>query len=141
MEAAEKYKHSECLTRKMRLRGKSAVKALFESGSSFFQYPFKVVIGLDERKEIFPLRMLVSVSKRNFKNASDRNKIKRQTREAWRRQKGPLLDLLISTEKGLIVGLIFTSKNILASSEIDYKIKRILERLMHDYEIYKKPNG
>ena len=40
--------------------------------------------------------ILVSVPKRSFKKANQRNRIKRQVREAWRLSKNPLLEKISS---------------------------------------------
>lgn len=58
-------------------------------------------------------RIVVSVPKRNFKKAVDRNRIKRQLREIWRRQKPNLGD---PQGKKYDLFIIFTGKE-----EFDYK--------------------
>ncbi|MBS4061708.1 MAG: ribonuclease P protein component [Bacteroidetes bacterium] len=129
------------LPKLQRLHGKKAVSMLFSSGTSFFQYPFKIVTSSPTEPTKVPLRFMVSISKRNFKNATDRNRIKRQVREAWRTQKQPLDEVLIKQQKNLDVAFIFTSKNILPSSEINNKIKRVIERLKQDHEVHHTTSG
>ncbi len=114
---------------------------LFSTGTSFFQYPFKIVTSSPSEQAKVPLRFMVSISKRNFKNATDRNRIKRQVREAWRTQKQPLFEVLVQQQKNLDVALIFTAKNILPSSEINNKIKRVITRLMQDHEVHNTTSG
>ena len=74
------------------LRSKKKIKELFEDGSSFFVYPFKVYF-LHEQTAA-PAQVLFSVSKKYFKRAVDRNLIKRRMREAYRLNKS-----IIETEK------------------------------------------
>ena len=63
-----------------RLCSRKAIEALFASGNrSFTAFPLRVVYEAAEETQI-----LVSVSKRHFKHAVDRNRAKRQIREAWR---------------------------------------------------------
>lgn len=141
METNTKIPSGNTLPKLQRLYGKKAVSLLFSSGTSFFQYPFKIVTSSPSEQAKVPLRFMVSISKRNFKNATDRNRIKRQVREAWRTQKQPLIEVLVQQQKNLEVALIFTAKNILPSSEINSKIKRVITRLMQDHEVHNTTSG
>lgn len=126
------------LTKWQRLYGKKTIGSLFESGSFFFQFPFKIVYSFSpEAVQGANLRFLISVSVRNFKHATDRNKIKRQTREAWRKNKFSLEMQLFESKLHLNVALIFTSKIILTTSEVETKVTKIIERLKQHHEVYK----
>lgn len=59
-----------------RLKGKKQIEELFVSGSSISVFPLRLVY-LKTKTEN---RVGVSVSKKNFKSAVDRNKIKRRLR-------------------------------------------------------------
>ncbi len=69
-----------------RLCSRKATEALFAGGNkSFTAFPLRVVFRLvDEEPSESSVKVLVSVSKRHFKHAVDRNRAKRQVREAWR---------------------------------------------------------
>ena len=69
-----------------RLCSKKAIDALFSStdSSSLSAYPIRAVFRFTEEAEN---RILVSVSKKRFKHAVDRNRVKRQLREAYRLNK------------------------------------------------------
>jgi ribonuclease P protein component len=73
---------------------------------------------------------LVSVSKRNFKKAVDRNRIKRLIREAYRQNKSILGSNLASQPESLLLGFIYTAKTIMEYKEIERKIILILQRLI-----------
>ena len=77
-----------------------------------------------------PVELLISVSKRNFKRAVDRNRIKRLIREAYRKNKEILYNGLCERDKTLLLGLIYTPKTILKYKDIDRKIILILQRLI-----------
>ena len=64
-------------------------------------------------------QVMVTVSKRNFKRAVDRNRIKRLMREAWRLQKVELENQLIADEKQRAIVFIFV-----ASEMPNYEIVR-----------------
>jgi ribonuclease P protein component len=76
-----------------------------------------------------PVKLLVSVSKRNFKNAVDRNRIKRIIREAYRKNKHILYNTQNREAKTLLLGLIYTPKSIPDYKELERKIILILQRL------------
>jgi len=69
------------------------------------------------------------VPKRNFKKAVDRNRIKRLTREAWRRNNLKLKTELISEKLTLNVALVFVGKSLPDFKETEAKIILILQRL------------
>ncbi len=125
------------LTKEMRLSGKKVVDSLFTTGESFFVYPFKIVYLKDVEQNDASVRLLVTVSRRNFKNATDRNKIKRRCKECWRKNVSTLIFRLREKSNVLNVGLIYTGKNIETSMVLEDKIKRIIERLLEKNEMDK----
>lgn len=112
-----------------RLHSKKLIQELFTKGSSFYLHPFKVIVLPHPAAADSPHQVLVSVSKRNFKKAVDRNTIKRRTREAYRLQK----QLLVSG-KPLLVGFLFTSKIILASADIHKGMEAALKKISKNAE-------
>ena len=106
-----------------RLNKKIWIKELFEKGSSFYLYPFKVLL-LPHPDNSDSNQVLISVSKRNFKRAVDRNRIKRRIRESYRLNR----DLYSSTDKYLIAYL-YTSKDILTFHEIQESMIKILDKI------------
>jgi ribonuclease P protein component len=106
-----------------RLNSKKLIKELFNRGSSFYLYPFKVNF-LSDPSETPNSQILISVSKRNFKKAVDRNKIKRRIREAYRLNKGQL-----NIPHSILIAYIYTSKEILSFHEIQNKLIRSFDKL------------
>lgn len=121
-----------------RLCNRKDFEQLFVDGSSFFTYPFKVVYRVVDYAEKEELKLGISVSKRSFKRAVKRNYVKRRVREAFRLNKQPL-KLLLSTESiGLQLLLVYVSKETQEFSDIEPKIKKIVEKLV---KIHSKPFG
>jgi ribonuclease P protein component len=100
-----------------RLTKEKSIQELFEKGSSFYLFPFKVFFLVNPDQEYPVNQLLFSVSKKNFKRAVDRNLIKRRMREAYRLQK----DALPASPR-LILGFIYTNKEILLFEEMKKKI-------------------
>lgn len=112
------------LSKAERLKSRKAIDALFEKGKSFTTPPYRVVyLPGDEG-----VRFGVGVSKKFFKKAVDRNKVKRLTREAYRQQKQILIDSL-SEENGLSLFFLYNSKEICSYQEVCMAIKKVLTKL------------
>lgn len=70
-----------------KLKKKNLITELFASGKSASVFPLKMVYLENDHDSSFKIQAGVSVSKRNFKSAVDRNRIKRLMRESYRKNK------------------------------------------------------
>ena len=70
-----------------KLKSKKLIEQLFADGKSVSSYPLKLLYLNIEHTGNSMLQTGVSVSKRKFKSAVDRNRIKRLLREAYRKHK------------------------------------------------------
>ncbi|MGW8122955.1 ribonuclease P protein component [Roseivirga echinicomitans] len=111
-----------------RLHSKKLIQELFEKGSSFYLYPFKVMY-LPYAPEIPAHQLLVSVAKRRFKNAVDRNLIKRRIKETYRLNKHMLLKADGQPLTPLLIGLVYTGKEIHDTKMIDFRMKKLITQL------------
>lgn len=73
--------------------------------------------------------MAISVPKRLFKRAVDRNLLKRRIREAYRLNKHALYDLLQQGDLKLHVLIQYTQKEIADFRNIEAGIRKVLEKL------------
>ena len=97
-----------------KLKSRKLVEELFARGKSLHLFSIRVFykfLPLLEN-ETTRLQVAVSVSKRNFKKAVDRNRIKRLLREAYRLQKQELIEVLKAQGKQGYVFFIYTDKQI-----------------------------
>jgi ribonuclease P protein component len=121
------------------LRKKKLTEQLFAEGSTFFIYPFKIFWLAIPLEAPNPAQILISVGKRSFKNATDRNRVKRQIREVYRVHKHELYDQLVKARLHCILGIIYTTNAHLPTEELEVKIKAVLKRLYS--ELIKKLNN
>ncbi len=79
--------------------------------------------------EAVPCQAMVSVSKRSFKRAVDRNRIKRLMRENWRLQKQPVLETLDAQQKQWAIVFIFVGKEMPTFEEMQKSMTTVVEQL------------
>jgi ribonuclease P protein component len=115
-----------------RLSRKSLIKKLFDEGEKRFFYPFRITFLECDVPSKYPVQLLITVPRSLFKNATDRNRIKRLVREAYRQNKYILYDALSENHKQILLCLTYTSKEIISSQIIKEKIIVLLQRLKDD---------
>lgn len=113
-----------------RLNSKILIEKMFTGGScSFSIFPLRVVyMPLEERREA-AVSILISVSKKRFKRAVKRNRVKRQIRESYRKNKHALCGLFNEKQQSLAVAFIYLSDRLVPSAEIEEKMKTLLARI------------
>ncbi len=120
--------------KKERLSEKKTITKLFSEGSGFFVYPFKVN-WIHSISEVNPsARILISVPKNKIRKAVDRNLVKRRIREAYRKNKEPLLLSFSGKNAQCIFAIVFVGNEIMKYDEIEQKIIILIQRLIDEYE-------
>ncbi len=123
------------LSKEERLHGRTRVDVLFAGGKSrsMVAFPLRVVYRIHDREGLGPqAAMLISVPKRMFKRAVKRNRVKRQVREAFRRNKHIVLDALLRGEKfdtAVDMAFIWLDDKLHDSAELDGKVSGLLTRI------------
>lgn len=114
-----------------RLSSVKLIDELYSQGSSFSFYPFRITYKIVENDGP-PVKVIIAVPKRKFKLAVDRNRIKRQIREAYRHIKEDFLYPELHT-RGIQLQLmiLFTSNEIITTTSIRKKLNLGLERLVN----------
>ncbi len=111
------------LPKEERLCSRKALEKLFGGGhQSVSAFPIRAVY---MPNEVGVVRVMVSVSKRYFKRAVKRNRIKRQLREAYRLQK----ELLQPLTGGLDIAFLWTSDEQLPTEKVFQKMQTLLQRI------------
>ncbi len=125
MEQKQRY----TLGKKDKLKSRKAIEQLFKEGKSFSIFPFRVLYLEAPASSLVKnnLQTGFSVSKKHFKKAVDRNRIKRLMREAWRLQKNIFSDKINTGNKNFSVFIIYTGNELpeyeLIFEKIDNGIK------------------
>lgn len=92
-------------------------------------YPVRMVYILKDRSEGgCPIELLISVSKRHFKRAVKRNRVKRQLREAYRHQRH-LLEEQIPEDKTLAAAFIWQADELCDSRRVSYAIGKLMGKV------------
>ena len=122
-------------TKEERLCNKKLLDELFRNGSSFLVYPFRITFKYATLPEQVLAQVVISVPKKRYKRAHDRNLIKRRIREAYRLHKADLFyPELNNNNRQLILGISYIGKEINDYQFIEKKLKLVFERLKAAYD-------
>ena len=118
-----------------RLCSKKRIEGLFANGRSLSAFPVRVVYQsfapeAETDVSVSNVQVLVSVSKRHFKHAVDRNRLKRLIREAYRLNKHLLLDQLQGCR--LSVAFIWMSDEKADFHTVEARMKNLLQRIVEN---------
>ncbi|MDQ1168031.1 ribonuclease P protein component [Flavobacterium sp. SORGH_AS_0622] len=108
-----------------RLKSKTTIGLLFSDGKSVSKYPLRLVYRPAEENAEEQTKIGVSVSKKYFKKAVDRNYFKRVLRETYRLNKHLLLDNL---DGNYSIMLFYQTKDKLSYAEINTKMIQLFEK-------------
>jgi len=115
------------LSKHERLKSTKLIDQIFSERKSVKAYPFVAAYKLIDKCDV-PVLFGASASKRHFKRAVDRNRIKRLTRETFRTQK-ELIEELSEQEYSVAVMFIFIGKEMPNYDEVKKGMKKALIRL------------
>ena len=108
-----------------KLKSKNTIDLLFSEGKSVSKYPLRLVyVPIDEAMES-PIKLGVSVSKKYFKKAVDRNYFKRVLRESYRLNKHLLPDF---ARKPYAMMFFYQTNEQLSYDEINAKTILLFEK-------------
>lgn len=127
MSAAERF----TLSKEERICSKKLINELFTgNGRSMTTFPLRVVFMKRTIVDDQPrAAMLVSVPKRYFKHAVDRNRVKRQVREAFRRNKSIITQNLTDDHEAVAMAFVWLTDEKFPSSEVENRMVRLLTRI------------
>ena len=112
-----------------RLCSKKQIEALCAHGHRLWVFPYSVCWMRCDATVQPPAQVLVSVSKKRFHHAVDRNRVKRLTRECYRLHKPQLQQLLTQANCSLLLSISYVHNEILDYETLYYKMDKIVNRL------------
>jgi len=100
-------------------------------GHAMTNYPLRMVYVTAERGHGEPAaQILISVPKRHLKHATERNRVKRQVREAYRHWRHLLADAIEEKHVGGVdIAFVWLSDKMLASDVVGRKVRLLLLRV------------
>jgi ribonuclease P protein component len=117
--------------KKERIVSQKLIEELFGGGKShsLAAFPLRVVyMQLERQDRQEPVEVLISVPKKRLHHAVDRNRAKRQIREAYRLQK-QLLTEKMAQGQTVDIAFVWLSDQLLPSAEVNGRMKNLLERI------------
>ena len=132
MDSANEHKarqpRSYTFSKEERLCSKRLITLLFTKGSSFNLYPLRFIVYHSPDSLPGPTQVVISVSKRYYKHATDRNRLKRQIREAYRLNKH--IFAAQPEQAPLLLGVLYIGKEKKSFQSIEKKLISGLERCL-----------
>ncbi len=110
-----------------KLKSQKTIDLLFSDGKSVSKYPLRLVYVENPFEQKEKLKFGVSVSKKYFKNAVDRNYFKRVLRECYRLNKHLLLE---NIEKNYAMMFFYQTKDRLSYQEINEKTVQLFSKFI-----------
>lgn len=119
----------ETFKKEERLCRQSIINQIFEAGNSYLHFPFRIAWIETPLPASFPAQTAITVSKKNFKHAVSRNRIRRQIREVYRKNKDLVYVPLIQKNKSIALVILYVAKEQLEFSEIKNGLIDALRKL------------
>ena len=114
---------------KEHLKSKRVIEKLYAEGASVTSYPLRAVF-LEQEEQEPTAAILISVAKRRFRHAVDRNLVKRRIREAYRTSKHPFVDALQAKGKKMAVAILYIDTRHNSTEFIKRKMEKLLASII-----------
>jgi len=114
-----------------RVKSPQRVSEIYYKGVAGFVYPFKYhfISQLTEKADQSLLKICIAVSKKKFKHAVDRNRVKRLTKEAYRLNKMGFYDNPANLNKQVELYLVYIGKDLPEYEVVEKGIKSIIQKI------------
>lgn len=117
-----------------KLKSQKNIEQLFSEGKSVFHSGFTLVYLAKPLDAAFPAQVGFSVPKRFYKQATDRNRVKRLMREAYRKNKWPLYEHLLAKQLKVSLLFVFKGKTIPDQNTVNQAVITCLQKLIKLHE-------
>ena len=118
------------LGKEERLKSNLGIQDLLKNGSTLSGFPLKIYWNISsDPQQKYPVRMAISVPKKKFKRAVDRNLMKRRIREAYRLNKSIIYEPLRDRNINLFMLILFLSDEFISFDNLDTGMRELLQKL------------
>ncbi|MCB0706163.1 MAG: ribonuclease P protein component [Saprospiraceae bacterium] len=126
-------RHRHTFDRIERLKSRKLIGQLFQDGLAVKAFPLRFIWKeISEEQSLSPVQFTVSVPKRRFKRAVDRNRLKRQIRESYRLRKATLYQQLPDGKRYVLLVLFVGSEKI-PYHQIERAMEKGLRKWMDEF--------
>ena len=115
--------------KKEKLKSRKQLEQLFSAGKTFTVFPLKIFYELNDAQDNI-LKTGVGVSKKYFRKAVERNRIKRLLREAYRTEKTELLNYIQQNKKQIALFFLYIDKSLPDYNLLKQKMQQAIEKLI-----------
>jgi len=117
-----------------RVSGKKEIDWLFKQGDAFISYPLRIVYVKQKPLPEPTVAILVSVPKKKFKRAVQRNRMKRLIKEAYRLNKTALIRHCQEKESSLLIAFLYIGNELCQWKEMEAAMQKSLDTLKEKIE-------
>ena len=110
-----------------KLKSRTVINSLFSDGKTIGKYPLRLVYIENSAESADNIKFGVSVSKKHFKKAVDRNYFKRVLRECYRLNKHLILE---TTNRKFSIMFFYQTKDRLSYQEINEKTIKLFTKFI-----------
>lgn len=116
---------------KEHLKSKKIIERVYAGGTSVTSFPLRAVfIELLPEEQEPTATILISVAKKRFRHAVDRNLVKRRIREAYRTSKHTFIEALENNGKKIAVAILYIDTRHNSTAFIKRKMEKLLEGIV-----------
>lgn len=112
-----------------KLSSLKVIDALFKSGKSTHNKPVRFIWNKNDNTFSNPMQVVFIVSKKNIREATRRNRIRRQMKEIFRLHKAATIEICNTKKIQIALAIIFQAKIPIPFKELEHKIILLLHRL------------
>ncbi len=113
-----------------KLCNQKLIEKLFDEGTSLFIRPIKVMFLKTDSNMPVPVQLLITVPKKFIRHATERNRLKRLFREAYRKRKQVLFEYLVEKHEGCLIAFIYTGRELIEYSQMEGIILLALQQII-----------
>jgi len=127
---SQKVKENLTFPKEEKLKSRKMIGKIFSDGTAVKSYPIRIQFIFHDFEGFPSCQIGASVPKRNFKKAVDRNRIKRQIKEAYRLNKNSFIQKLEAADKKIAMMIIYSGKEKFDYDKIESSTIKAIQKII-----------